>query len=166
MAALCIFLAAACGYDYRDNRIPNRLIMLMTALGAGWRFRSGGPPDMLSGMAGAVLLLVLLYPFFRIGTVGAGDVKLLAVTAGYLPFEKVLYFLFFSLLIAGMISFYKMRKNNNFGKRLKYLYRYLADTVRSGGWQLYSGKEDKQKTGVCMSGPVLFSVLLYLGGIY
>lgn len=167
MAALCVFLTAACSYDYRDHRIPNYLIVLMAVLGAGWRFRSGGPPEMLSCVGGGALLLILLYPFFRIGAVGAGDVKLLAVTAGYFPLEKILYFLFFSLLIAGVISLYRMWKEKSFGRRMEYLRRYLTDTARNGSWRLYpENEEDRSKTGVCMSGPVLLSVLLYLGGIY
>lgn len=64
--------------------------------------------------------------------------KLLGVTAGYLPAEKILVFLFCSLLVAAMISLAKIWKR---------------DGKRRGG-------------AVCLSGPVLVSVLLFLGGVY
>ncbi len=166
MTALCVLLTAACGYDYKDGRIPNALIVLAAAVGVMWRFCRGGPPEMLPCFGGAVLIMVLLYPFFKIGSVGAGDVKLLGVAAGYFPFEKVLVFLFFSLLIAAMISLLKMWKENSFGRRLGYLREYLARVAQEGSWQPYPEKGDGRGTGICLSGPVLASVLLYLGGVY
>lgn len=167
LAVLCILLAAACGYDYKDNRIPNYLIAMMVIWGGSWRLRRGGLPDMLFYLGEAALVIALIYPFFKIGTIGAGDVKLLGVTAGYLPFEKILTFLFLSFLISATISLIKMGKENNFGERMRYLSEYLADVIRSGCWRLYlEGEADRSAVGICMSGPVLIGVLLYLGGVY
>lgn len=166
MTALCVLLTVACGYDYRDRRIPNYLIVLTAAVGVIWRYRRGGPPEMLPCFGGAVLIMVLLYPFFKIGSVGAGDVKLLGAAACYFPFEKVLIFLFFSLLIAAVISLLKMWKENSFGRRLGCLREYLARVAQEGSWQPYPKKENGQGAGICLAGPVLASVLLYLGGVY
>lgn len=138
MAALCVFLAAACNYDYRERRIPNNLIIWMAIIGAGWRLWRERAPGGLWYLGQAALVMATLYPFFKIGGLGAGDVKLLGVTAGYLPAEKILAFLFCSLLVAAMISVVKFRRKG--GKR--------------------------QSRGVCLSGPVLVSVLLFLGGVY
>ncbi len=41
LAALCVFLTAACGYDYKDKRIPNNLVLAMAFLGIGWRLLDG-----------------------------------------------------------------------------------------------------------------------------
>lgn len=167
MAVLCVFLTAACGYDYRDNKIPNYLIVLIALWGMAWRWKGGWIPGIFSYLGEAVLIILLLYPFFKIGTIGAGDVKLLGVTAGYLPFKKILVFLFVSLLVAAVISLVKMWKNNNFSERLWILFRYFADVLREGKWYRYPDMGKKiQAAGICMSGPVLLSILLYLGGVY
>lgn len=167
MGALCVLLAAACGYDYRYRRIPNGLIVLMAAMGLTRRLWSGGPPGMLSYAGEAVFAAAMLYPFFKIGSVGAGDVKLLGAAAGYFPSEKILIFLFFSLLIAAVISLLKMWKQNSFRRRLGHLWGYLSEVVQKGSWQLYLKKEENARAeGICLSGPVLVSVLLYLGGAY
>lgn len=137
LAALCAFLVAACGYDYKERRIPNYLIMWMAIAGAGWRLWNERPAGEIWYLGQAVLVMVMLYPFFKVGGLGAGDVKLLGVTAGYLPAEKILTFLFCSLLIAAMISLAKILKKGR-------------------GW----------RSGVCLSGPVLISILLFLGGVY
>lgn len=138
LAALGVFLVAACNYDYREKRIPNYLIIWMAIAGVGWRLWNEGAPGELWYLGQAVLVVAILYPFFKIGGLGAGDVKLLGVTAGYLPAEKILVFLFCSLLVAAMISVVKMWKRG------------------AGGAQ----------GGICLSGPVLVSVLLLLGGVY
>lgn len=167
MAALCILLAAACGYDYRRKRIPNFLIAFMAVLGVGWRFWESGVCGALSYLGEAVLIMCLLYPFFKIGSIGAGDVKLLGVSAGYLPCSRILMFLFVSLLISAMISLLKMWKESSMRERMRYLFAYLADVARSGNWRLYLENErEKQAVGICLSGPVLLSILLYWGGVY
>ena len=130
LAALCVFLAAACGYDYRQRRIPNYVILGMTIAGIGWRMYDERAP----GAGQAVLVMAVLYPFFKTGGLGAGDVKLMGVTAGYLPAEKILGFLFCSLLVAALISLFKILR--------------------------------KAKGGVRLAGPVLVSILLFLGGVY
>lgn len=166
MAVLCIVLGMACVYDYRTGRIPNYLVVLMSVFGAGYCIQSGGLTEMLCCFGKAVLVMLLLFPFFKIGTVGAGDIKLLGVTAGILPFEKILMFLFISLLIAAVISLLKMWKSGQFMRRLRYLWKYLSDVVQGGRWLLYPETEDRKSSGICLSGPVLLSLLLYLGGIY
>ena len=167
MVALCVLLLAACYCDYRKRKIPNYLIVAMVLTGVVWRFLMAG----VSGAAVCVLQTVLigsvLYPLFKIGAVGAGDVKLFGVTAGYLPFEKIFVFLFVSLLIAAMISLMKLWQYGNLRERLQYLMEYLADVWKSGSWRLYMengvGSPDIR---LCLSGPVFLSLLLYLGGVY
>ena len=158
---------AACGYDYKDKRIPNYLMMWMALLGVGWRFWDEGASGVLFYLGQAVLIMAFLYPFFKIGCFGAGDVKLLGVTAGYLPAEKILTFLMCSMLIAAVISLVKMWKEDSFSERMRYLAGYLTAIAKSGSWQLYmDDRKERQSAGICLSGPVLISVLLYLGGVY
>lgn len=167
MALLCVLLAAACCFDYRYKKIPNYLIAATIVLGIFWRFRQGGAWEVLSCMGEAVLVMCLLYPLFKIGAVGAGDVKLLGAAAGYFPFKKVLVFLFLSLLIAAVVSLVKMVKKRYFLERIEYFLDYLRDVVESGRIKLYlQNEQDRGAVGICLSGPVLVSVLLYMGGIY
>ena len=167
LAALCIMLTAACGYDYRRKKIPNYLMALVAVFGVWYRLGESGIDGALSYLGEAVLIICLLYPFFKIGSIGAGDVKLFGVTAGYLPFSRILVFLFVSLLISAMVSLFKMWKESNIRERIGYLAAYLADVAESGCWKLYlESRQEKQAAGICLSGPVLISILLYWGGVY
>lgn len=167
MAALCILLAAACWCDYRKKKIPNYLIAAMILAGVPWRILEEGPWAAAVFVLQTILIGGLLYPLFKIGAVGAGDVKLFGVAAGYLPFEKIFVFLFVSLLIAAIFSLVKLWQNDNFRERLHYLAEYFADVIKGSSWRLYleNGK-DSPEIRLCLSGPALLSLLLYLGGIY
>ena len=74
-----------------------------------------------------LLTTVAFYLFFYIGAMGAGDVKLLAVCAGYFSGEKVLCFLFFALLFAAVFALCKM-----------YLARNLWDLTGAAGGEAFA----------------------------
>lgn len=83
--ALAIPLLARIAWlDFTTQKIANRDVLLLLCLGAGGllllSLQSGSWWDLgLSAMAG-LLLFVALFPFWALRKIGAGDVKLLAVT--------------------------------------------------------------------------------------
>lgn len=138
--------------------------MLLIGLWQKWRLANGtGVTYVLS----ILLMIFLLYPFFKLGALGAGDVKLLGICAGFLQYDKILQFLFFSLLAAAIFSLIKLIRERSAGERLSYLGSYLLDVARSGQWSLYIANErEARRTGVALAGPILVSVFLYMGGVY
>ena len=93
------------------------------------------------------------------------DVKILLPLV--FPWNKVLYFLFFALMIAAVIALFKMYLERNMKDRLYYLGEYLWDVFRCGRWKLYfAGEREGAGAGICMAGPVFCSALMYMGGMY
>lgn len=168
MTALCLFLMSAVYYDYSRGKIPNPLLVVMLLVGAGQSFWSGGAAGGGAFLAATMIVTALLYPLFMIGTVGAGDVKLLGICAGYFPWNKILYFLFFSMLVAAIFSLIKLWKMKNAKERFLYLGEYLMEVAQTKKWRLYmeNERELKAAAGLCMSGPIFVSALLYMGGVY
>lgn len=167
MAALCVLLTAACYCDYRKKRIPNYLILAIVLVSLTWRFLMEGPSGAVGCVLQAVLIGALLYPLYKIGALGAGDVKLFGATAGCLPFGKIFVFLFVSLLLSAIISLVKLLKHDRFIERLQYFFEYLSDIYKSGSFCLYLDKgSDSPDIRLCLSGPIFISLLLYLGGAY
>ena len=98
---------------------------------------------------------------------GAGDVKLLGICAGFLQYDKILYFLFFSLLAAAIFSIVKLIREQSVRERLAYLGEYLLDVARSGKWSLYiENEQEARSAGIALAGPILVSVFLHMGGVY
>lgn len=167
MAALCILLLVACLTDYLWAKIPNWLILLIVLAGLVSRCVVLGGYGLWLYTKGCILIVLSMYPLFKVGTVGAGDVKLFAAVAGYLSGKVIFYFLFFSLLIAAFFSVIKIMKEHSGIQRLCYFCTYLMQVIRDGEWQLYFTDRTEQKNaGICLSGPILLSVLLHIGGVY
>ena len=164
---LCIFLCIACYYDYRFCRIPNWLVLLVFLLGMTRSAMMGGGGQMVRYMAFGALLTMVLYPLFRIGTLGGGDVKLYGVCCGFFPQDKILSFLFFSLLIATIFSFIRFVRRADLMERLTYLFSYVKGVADSGKRTLYlSDVKERRNAGICLAGPILISILLFWGGLY
>ncbi|MBR6477158.1 MAG: prepilin peptidase [Lachnospiraceae bacterium] len=164
---LCIFLCIACYYDYRFCRIPNWLILLVLILGVTRSVMTGGIPMTLRYVVSGGILMLAFYPLFRIGTLGGGDVKLYGVCCGFFPQDKILLFLFFSLLIATLFSLIRFLRRADLMDRLTYLFSYVKSVADSGRWTLYlSDVKERRSAGICLAGPILLSVLLFLGGLY
>lgn len=166
MAVLCAFLTAACGFDYYRKRIPNWLIAVTAAAGFWFRCGREGAGGILAYGGESLLVMTLLIPLFKIGALGAGDVKLFGVTAGYLPFGKIFIFSFVSMLIAAIISLFKLLGKRCLRERLGTLLAYLRETADSGVVRAYPAARGHKEASVCLSGPVFLSILLFLGGIY
>lgn len=140
MGALCIFLINICYFDYRYRKIPNWLLVLMLLSGLAKNLFENKIMGGLFFLLTIVFVIVLFYPFFKMGALGAGDVKLFGVCAGYFSREKILPFLFCTLLIASAISLGRL---------------IIKRCIREAG-----------TVRIPLTGPVLGSVLLYIGGFY
>jgi len=139
----------------------------MGFFGIGESFLCGGIINILYFIIKAVSVVLILYPIFRIGAVGAGDIKLLGICSGFISKDCILHFLFFSMLVAAIFSIIKMCIKNNFRERLQYLCRYIVRVAEYREVTPYfmSG-EEKRTAGLCLSGPVLCSILMHMGGIW
>lgn len=139
---------------------------MMAAAGVALRYREAGIGGAGSFFAGALPVMVLLYPLFRIGTLGAGDVKLFGVTAGFLPFQKILLFSFISLLIAAIFSLFRLLRKKCVRERFAILAAYVRDVAGSGSFHPYPAPKKGEAAVIPLAGPVMLSVLLLLGGVY
>ncbi|MGN0401606.1 MAG: prepilin peptidase [Acetatifactor sp.] len=165
MAVLCLFTTAACVFDYCRRRIPNLLLAAMAVTGILFRWRQQGISGIPLYMFQICVLIAILYPLFRIGALGAGDVKLFGVAAGYLPFRKIFLFSFISMLIAANISLIKLIYSRQLRKRIFLFLKYVK-TVAGKGALLPYPSEKNGTDKICLSGPVLLCLILYLGGVW
>lgn len=167
MVVLCVGLIIACYFDYKKSKIPNWLTVCLFLYGIGEKLFEEGAAEGIFFCVRGILVMLLLYPLFKIGSLGAGDIKLYGVCAGYLARNRFLYFFFVSMLVAAIFSLIKLLKENNVTERINYLCQYIVDVVRTGAFGLYmENNREQRRCGICMAGPILFSVFMYMGGIY
>lgn len=80
---LVTMLGFALATDIGMRKIPN--VVTLGGLGFALLVRAmPGAPHLIEGLLGAGLALVLFVPFFALGGIGGGDVKLLIATGAFL----------------------------------------------------------------------------------
>ncbi|MES2018881.1 MAG: prepilin peptidase [Pseudomonadota bacterium] len=112
--ALGLIFVFAIWHDVRSRRIPNQIIvagtiaaLLLQALmpaGAGLFSAPVGSAGMLFSLSGIAVGLLLLLPFYALHTMGAGDVKLMAVVGAFLGPFGVMGATLLTMLAGGVLA--------------------------------------------------------------
>lgn len=84
-------LAVACAAtDLSCGRVFNLVTVPGLFLGVLCSVQRAGAAGILEAVCGAAFTILVLYPFFRAGGLGAGDIKLLAAVSAFMPPEAYL----------------------------------------------------------------------------
>lgn len=140
---LLLFLAALA--DLKTDHIPNGFLVagMVTGLAVS-RFLGPG----LSHSAVSMLLaFLLMYPLFKIGTMGAGDIKTLIMAGSFMTAKDFLTILAAAFVIGAVLSLVKLLTEHNGRERMAYLLSYVSDVAASRRWKLYGENADIQETG-------------------
>jgi prepilin peptidase CpaA len=90
--------------DVRWRRIPNWLTLSALVGGLVLQVSRLGPPGALVALGGAALRLGVLLPFYAIGAIGAGDVKLLAGLGALLGPLALVSVVIYGAIVGGVIA--------------------------------------------------------------
>ena len=145
--------------DLRSGKISNRLILtgLGIALIRGW---------LCSGIDGLVKCIfqisfpvIMLYLFFLIGALGAGDIKLFSLISGFINFKMMFVCMIASFVFGALISIILMIYRGIFLDAIKQGCEFLRGLL--GGCVKSYPKEKKHKMpfSVAILGGVLVATL-------
>lgn len=106
-----VLLGAVAG-DLRARRIPNTLVIYGCLLGLalqalaapGAALFPGAEPGLAAGLLGGLAGLGLFLPLYVFRVMGAGDVKLVAMTGVWLGAQGVLHAVAWTLLAGGVLA--------------------------------------------------------------
>jgi prepilin peptidase CpaA len=111
---LALVFGFALWHDIRARRIPNQLIVLgalggfllhlLLPPGSGLFTTPVGSLGIVFSISGFVLGLLLLLPFYAIRTLGAGDVKLMAVVGTFIGPWGVIGASLLTMLVGGVLA--------------------------------------------------------------
>lgn len=111
---LGLALFSAIWHDVRSRKIPNRLIvcgalagvLLHTLLPAGSGLFNTPPGGLgiLYSLAGFIVGLLFLLPFYALRALGAGDVKLMAMVGAYIGAAGVIGATLLAMLAGGVLA--------------------------------------------------------------
>ena len=111
IALLAVLLLSAAAADVRSHRIPNRLVLagLLLALAAhacalALRVAPLAGPAAWAPLAGLATGFALLLPFYLLGAMGAGDVKLMAMVGAFMGSQPVMLAALYTFVAGGLLS--------------------------------------------------------------
>jgi prepilin peptidase CpaA len=101
-AMLFIFLAAAVYTDLRDHRIPNFIAFSAALVGLCSHFYLSGFQGAALALSGLALGMGCLLPFYALGGMGAGDVKLMGAIGAFLGAGQTLLAVAMTLIVGAL----------------------------------------------------------------
>ena len=91
---LLLLLAVAVVTDLRSNKIPNLLIL--TGLVLGIIITN----HFIESISVFLFIILIFFPLFKIGALGAGDIKCIAMMSFYMTRQELLMAMFYAFLLA------------------------------------------------------------------
>jgi prepilin peptidase CpaA len=94
----------ACAFDLRTRRIPNALTFSAALAGLLFHVVTSGTAGAQVAAGGWVVGLLLLLPFFVLGGMGGGDVKLVAALGAWLGPSQTFWLAIYANLAGGALA--------------------------------------------------------------
>ena len=165
---LLLLLLLATFTDIKTDRIPNGFVMLgivIGVLGSLW-FGLG----IIQTAVSMLIAFLLLYPLFKIGAMGAGDIKVFMMIGSFVKVKELLMILVISFVIGALCSLLKLLSEHNIRERMYYFLSYMSEVVRTRQWKKYGEHTVQDHKQYCRNKihftiPVLLSVALRIGGM-
>ena len=154
--------------DLKSDRIPNGFVALGIVIGVLCSLRYGS--NIRHSVISMLLAVLLLYPLFKIGALGAGDVKIFMMIGSFIGVKELLMVLVMSFVIGALCALIKLLSEHNGRERLYYFLSYISEVVRTRQWKIYGEHvaqdyEQYRRNKIHFTIPVLFSVALWIGGV-
>ncbi len=158
-------------FDILKHKIPNLLLMILLIINllSGeiiFNLNKVTLEGTLQRVGCLAVIFAILYPFFAIGALGAGDVKLILVTV--LGVEKPLLFVLMVFAIAAVESVIKILCVGNVRIRIVHLLEYFKTIVRTKAVIPYEdfslSSDDKLDHSIHLSVPILLAALFFCIG--
>ena len=169
LIVLVLLLFVAAVLDFYKGKIPNVLTLTGCCYGL---VRMVWYQEILKFIPGILLPVVVLFPVYKIGGIGAGDVKLFAMLGFYFTFRETVFCIWLAFVLGAVISVISFIRYKNFMERMTYLFSYLKDFFLTGYFQHYYSNFNKNqnsdfeeyKSKIHLAIPIFLSVLFYVGG--
>lgn len=160
---LYLMLLISCITDCKYNTVKNFATFPCILAGLFLSSLNDSLP-LLDSVKGVLIPLILLLPFYLLGTLGAGDIKLFCGVGALMGSSFVTISILYSFLLAGVMSLILMTYRGVITERLSYLLNYIMHFLLYLQLQPYTdGKAASNKLPLAvavMGGVIVTNVLM------
>lgn len=168
---LClVILSVAAVCDVYSGRIPREVTCFGMLISQAWVLYHASVRDGLISLISSLGLVLILFPLFMTGTLGAGDIKLLMILPAYMSFSESLCSVFCSFVAGALIGLVRMATGRTLMKRLRVMKTYIEDYLITGKPAVYD--IPASEAGGTLKGhqihftiPILIGTVINLGGL-
>lgn len=118
MIVLSAILGGAVIYDRVSHRLPNYYLLLGLLVVFVWQIWVAGWGGLFSAGVGLFTGFALFLPFYALGGMAAGDVKLMAVVGSFLGWSGALWAGALSLMAGSLLGIFYLLYKGQLGKLL------------------------------------------------
>lgn len=154
------------GYDIKKHKIPNGLVIVGILTAFTICFLNAGMEACGKAVVSMLIPFGLLFPVYKLGMIGAGDIKFLCMFSIVLNWEQVLYFMFYACVLGGVWSFIHMLRNGRLIRRFRYLKEYVIGVMEEKNVRRYFSPEQGYEDTIAFALPIGLSYILHVGGMY
>ena len=130
---LSTILIIAVWMDLKQHRIPNLLTVIAAISGLVLQITFSGLDGLQSGLGGLLVGLVTFLPFFMLGGMGAGDVKLMAAVGTFLGPVNTLFAVGLTLVAGGLLGLFVLTTRRDGRAALRRYSTMLKVLAYTGG---------------------------------
>lgn len=155
---LLLLVGAAVVLDFLCYRISNRLIVAGYILAVAVHLAQDGMHSIFIVLWNISFPVIILYLFYRMRAIGAGDVKLFSMIGGFVTFHELVFCIVFSFVAGAILSFGKMLYFRTFFPGIRDGAVYIRGLLR-GEYKPYKINGDVEKH------TIHFSLAILLGTV-
>lgn len=159
IAYLCLIHVICVITDYREKKIKNCWVAAVFIGALIFKIWDWNGQFFLKSWWMMGLFFIVLFPLYVIRAIGAGDVKLLCVTAFYIG-EEIEVFLIGALVSAGVLALVKLLYYKNLRKRMWYFFDYMRKVMITGEIDVY-GIPKKEEEFMRLAIPIFIGMLCW-----
>jgi prepilin peptidase CpaA len=99
-----VIASVACLYDVSTSRIPNKLTFTTAALAILFHVFAPSGAGFSHAALGLLVGLVVFFPLFALGAMGAGDVKLMAAVGAWIGAPSIVHVALYGSIAGGVLA--------------------------------------------------------------
>lgn len=132
MMVVLVMILIAMFFDERSRRIPNFITFPGMLLGLLTNSYLNGAQGIRDAIIGIVTPVILLFVFYALRMIGAGDIKLFAAIGAFTGVLFALKIIVMSILCGGIIATVLVIVRKNAVSRIKHMWNYILSIFIMG----------------------------------
>jgi prepilin peptidase CpaA len=145
---LAVLVTASLISDIKTQKIKNIIVLPFIAAGLVINLILSGGRGLLDSFAGALIPAVILFVFYALKMLGAGDIKLFCAAGAIMGTEFVLYMMAYSFITGGIIALVIILVRKNAAERMKTFFTYLKHSLLTMSLKPYTDDIGSDRSSV------------------